>query len=252
MRKLETVDRALQVLQAFADDEQQFTVGALATRLGIHPSSVSRLTGTLAERGFLERGPGSDSFRLGPELARLGVLALGTRNLLTVSRESMQALAEATGETTILSILDGDEAVDISQADGPHRISSRQWVGRRAPLHASSDGKILIAFAGGRSTELARVTDRTITAATRLDTEIEQVKRRGWATSESELEVGLNGVAAPVYDHLGCCVAALSISGPEYRLPTERLATLAGDVVNHAQRISEAMGHRPTPVDPQG
>ncbi|WP_339393743.1 IclR family transcriptional regulator [Brevibacterium metallidurans] len=244
MRKLETVDRALQLLQAFSDDSRELTVGALATALDVHPSSVSRLVGTLAERGFLERVPGGDAWRLGPELVRLGTMARGSVDLITAARSPMDSLAGATGETVVLSTLDQGEAVDVAQVDGPHLISARQWIGRRAPLHASSDGKVLMAFAEGRPAELTRETDRTLTTRKELDAEIAEVRRRGWATAESEMELGLSGVAAPVRDHLGRCVAALSISGPEYRLSAERLEAAAGDVVAAAATISEALGLR--------
>jgi DNA-binding IclR family transcriptional regulator len=248
MRTLETVDRALQLLLAFDSEEDgELTVAALAARLGIHRSSASRLAATLAQRGFLERGPSGEAFRLGPAVGRLGLLALGARDLLAASRAIMDALAQDTGETVVLSILEDGEAVDIAQADGTHLVAMRNWIGRRSPLHASSDGKVLIAFAGAAVRgRLRAVTDRTITDREALDREIARVRGRGWASVEGELEPGLNGVAAPVLDRAGRCVAALSVSGPAYRLTADRLSAIARDVTDAAKTIGARLGAPPT------
>lgn len=242
MRTLETVDRALQLLLAFDDDRNELTVAAMAVRLGIHRSSASRLAATLADRGFLERAPGGDAFRLGPALARLGPLALAGRGLVVASRPVMERLAEATGETVVLSVLEADAAVDVAQVDGRHRISTREWVGQRSPLHASSDGKILLAFGDAAPGRLDALTPRTISAAAALRDELAAVRERGWASVEGELEDGLNGVAAPVRDGHQRCVAALSVSGPAYRLPAARLAALAPQVRRAADEIAARLG----------
>jgi DNA-binding IclR family transcriptional regulator len=238
MRILETVERALRMLQLFDHPGQEMTVSAMAAALGIHRSSASRFAATLAERGFLERSTAGEAFRLGPEIGRLGMLSIADRDLVTDAQPVMQRLAERTGETVVLSVLDQGEALDIAQADGSYLVGTRKWRGRRAPLHSSSDGKIFLAFA---ATATAGVEEQ-------LRTELEQVRRQGWAASLGELEEGLHGVAVPVRDHLGRCVAALSVSGPDYRLPKERLEGVAAVVADAAGEISARLGHA-TPSD---
>jgi DNA-binding IclR family transcriptional regulator len=245
MRTLETVDRALQLLLVFdAGGERELTVGTLAARLRIHRSSASRLAATLAQRGFLERSAGSEAFRLGPALGRLGLIAMGLRGLVAESREVMDRLAQQTGETVVLSVLEGRDCVDVAQSSGPHLVGMRNWVGRRSPLHASSDGKVFLAFAGasvGRG-RLPALTRRTLASRSAVSADIARVRTRGWASVEGELEEGLNGVAAPVFDHDGRCVAALSVSGPAYRLPPERLAELGARVQAAAAEIGARLG----------
>ena len=222
---------------------------ALASALGVHRSSASRLAATLAQRGFLERAPHNDAFRLGPMLRRLGLLAIGERGVLSESREVMERLARETRETVVLSVLDSGEAVDVAQATGPHLVGMRRWIGRRSPLHASSDGKVFLAFANAdvRRSRLAAPTKHTITDRRRLAEEVERVRKRGWASVESELEEGLNGVAAPVFDGSDRCVAALSLSGPAYRLPAERLAELATRVQAASAAIGARLGRAVSP-----
>lgn len=248
MRTLETVDRALLLLMAFdAGAERELTVGVLAARLGIHRSSASRLAATLAQRGFLERAPDSEAFRLGPMLGRLGLLAVGERDVLSESRTVMDRLARQIGETVVLSVLESGEAVDVAQASGSHLVGVRNWIGRRSPLHASSDGKVFLAFgaasiARGR---LPALTGHTITDRRRLAAELRQVRSRGWAWVEGELEEGLNGVAAPVFDEAERCIAAVSISGPAYRLAPDRLAEVAAGVQAATGEISTRLGRHP-------
>jgi DNA-binding IclR family transcriptional regulator len=245
MRTLETVDRALRMLQLFDHAGQEMTVSALAAGLGMHRSSASRFAATLAERGFLERATGGEAFRLGPEIGRLGMLSIADRDLVTDAQPVMQRLAERTGETVVLSVLDQGEALNIAQADGAYLVGTRKWKGRRATLHSSSDGKVFLAFADVDPTARAMLPPPADTIARKkeLSAEIEQVRHQGWAASRGELEEGLHGVAVPVRDHLGRCVAALSVSGPDYRLPTERLHEVAAVVTEAAEEISTRLGY---------
>jgi DNA-binding IclR family transcriptional regulator len=250
MRTLETVDRALQLLLAFEVTEQrELTVAAIAAHMGIHRSSASRLAATLAHRGFLERAPGSEAFRLGPALGRLGLLGLEARRLIGVSREVMEGLADATGETVVLSVLEGGEAVDVAQSSGPHLMGTRNWLGRRSPLHATSDGKVFLAFAGAspREGSLPALTPRTITDRGKLASEIERMRRDGWTRVVGEFEEGLNGVAVPVFDPFDRCVAALSVSGPAYRLRRGRMPEIAAAALDAAAEIGARLGRPASP-----
>jgi DNA-binding IclR family transcriptional regulator len=225
---VQTVDRALRLLQAFESPEQVLGVTELAGALGVHKSTASRLAGTLAARGFLERPPGSESFRLGPELGRLGLLALQGRDLVDLARPSMERLADETGETVNLAVLEGEEAVNVAQADGRHIVGVGSWAGRRTALHCTANGKVLLAFSPipVLPRQLESFTPRTIRRVGELEQEIALVRRAGYATNVGELEEGLHAVAAPVLDSAQRCHAALSVSGPSYRMSEKALAAL--------------------------
>lgn len=250
MRTLTTVDRALQMLLTFEiSGQRELRVAVLASSLGIHRSSASRLAATLAQRGFLERAADGEGFRLGPVLGRLGLLAIADRDLLSESRTIMERLASKTGETVVLSVLQDGEAVDVAQVSGSHLIGARNWIGRRSPLHASSDGKVFLAFSHAHaSRRAAALTEHTITDPQELADHIATVRARGWATVEGELEEGLNGVAAPVLDGASRCVAVLSVCGPAYRLPAERLAALADELVAAAVEVAERLRQSAGPL----
>jgi DNA-binding IclR family transcriptional regulator len=240
---VQSVDRALQILTAFESESRELGVGQLATRLSVHKSTASRLASTLASHGFLERVPDGETFRLGPRLARLGMRAAAADDVVAAARPAMEALAAATGETVVLSVpLDG-EAIDVAQVDSRYRVGGKTWIGRRTPLHATSDGKVFLALGAGTLPpgRLDRVAKQTITSRAALERELAEVRERGWARSIGECEAGLNGVAAPVLGAGGRCVAALSVSGPAYRLVPEELPALARRCTAAATAISSSL-----------
>ena len=240
---VQSVERALQILTAFESDGRDLAVGQLADRLSVHKSTASRLAATLAAHGFLERAPNGDGFRLGSRLARLGLVAAGADDLVETARPAMEALAADTGETVVLSVPLNGEAVDVAQIDSRFRVGGKTWVGRRTPLHATSDGQVFLAFGAASRPpgRLPRVTERTIASRAALARELAAVRQHGWACAVGECEEGLNGVAAPITGADGRCAAALSVSGPAYRLAPEGLAALAGRCTEAAAAISSSL-----------
>ena len=244
---LQTVDRALRLLLLFEEVGQEYRVGELATMLGVDKSIASRLAATLAKRGFLERTPGSEAFRLGPEVGRLGMVALGSsHNLIGLARAPMERLAEETGETVNLAVLKDHKVVNVAQVDGPHLVGVGDWTGWKTEPHATANGKVLLAFAGSEfedlplETPLKAFTERTITNLKELGSELERVRSAGWGSTLGELEDGFNGVAVPIFDASGRCLAALSVSGPAYRMLPQRLP----EVAQLCKKIAEEIGAR--------
>lgn len=220
-------------------------MGELAAKLGLHQSTVSRLTATLAKRGFLERALESGGLRLGPEVGRLGLLALGGHhNLAALAQRPMKRLVDRAGETVTLAVLDGEGVVAIAQVAGRYIIGQKDWVGLRMHPHCAVTGKVLLAFTESKidGLSLEAFTERTITDADEFRSELERVRRAGWASVVGEYEAGLNGVAAPVFDAAGCCRAAVSLSGPEYRVREELLPELVALCKATAAEIGALLG----------
>ena len=144
---LQTVDRALRLLLLFEEVDQEYRVGEMAAMLGVEKSGASRLAATLANRGFLERVPGSEAFRIGPELGRLGMLNMGSsHNLIELARRPMENLATETAETVNLARLEDRKVVNIAQVDGAHLVGVGDWTGWKTEPHATANGKVLLAF----------------------------------------------------------------------------------------------------------
>jgi IclR family transcriptional regulator, acetate operon repressor len=238
---VQSADRALAILVAFSTARRELGVTELAAELGMHKSTVSRLLAVLQARGLVRRD--GDRFSPGPELARLGALAATSLAASQVAREPLQRLADATGETVNLAVRQGDQALNVHQVQTAHFVGMTDWTGRGAPLHATANGKVLLAFGeGGPARELVRLTPRTITDPAALRAELEGVRRLGYATAVEELEIGLHAAAAPVFDSLGACIAAVSLSGPSYRLADLDAAGTACAAT--ADEISSELGFR--------
>jgi DNA-binding IclR family transcriptional regulator len=240
---LQTADRALQVLQLFRAPADAFTVTEVADRLGIHRSTASRLVSTLHARGFLERTAVGDLVRLGPEVARLGRVTLVGRELATVAQPLMERLAADTRETVTLAVAAGADVLTVAQAGGGYFVSSGNWVGVRTPLHCTADGKVLLAYAAVTPGHngLVRCTDRTIVDPDALAHELDEVRVRGFAVADGEFEPGLVGLAAPVSQD-GSCIAALCISGPQYRLDRAAADRLAARCIASAAELERRLG----------
>lgn len=237
MRTTDSADRVVDVLEALANAPDGLRVAEIGRAVGVHKATASRLLGTLARRGIVERVRATGRYRPGANLARLARIASSGTHLIDQARPVLDALAERTRETTNLAVLDDTEVLYIDQVTAPRGIVAGNWVGRRSPAHSSSSGKVLLAFGADELRErilkrpLERLAANTITDPERLRTVLARVRSRGYADSMSELEAGLNTVAAPIFAQ-DRVVAAVSISGPAFRFRAKdlpRMGRLAAD-----------------------
>jgi IclR family transcriptional regulator, acetate operon repressor len=240
---MQSADKALAILAAFDESRSDLGVSELASELGMHKSTVSRLLAALERRGLVRRE--GERFAPGPELARLGALAVRGLTLTGVARPALELLAERTGETVNLAVREGDRALNVLQVDAAHFVGVTDWTGRAAPLHASANGKALLAFGDGRfPARLAKLTPRTIVDRGELRADLARARSVGFAVAVEELELGLHAVAAPVFDAGGLCVAAVSVSGPAYRLTEPRLPAVGQLCADAAADVSARLGFR--------
>jgi IclR family transcriptional regulator, acetate operon repressor len=222
----QSAERVLALLTSFDESRAELGVTEMAQSLGVHKSTASRLAGALQRAGLLTRA--GRRFRLGPEVIRLGTLALRDLDLVTMMQPAMDKLSEQTGETINLAVPYGASILNIAEVASTYILScSGGWIGRRTKPHAVANGKVLLAFGAiPVPRQLERYTEHTITCHDTLAAELEAVRRDGYAKAAAELEDGLIAVAAPVFDTSGTCVGALSISGPGYRMQPEKLDEL--------------------------
>ncbi|ADP79346.1 IclR family transcriptional regulator [Pseudofrankia inefficax] len=245
---VQSVDRAVTVLEILARGGEA-GVTEVAAELGVHKSTASRLLGALEHRGLVEQPRGRGKYRLGLGIARLAGAVTAQFDLGHASREVCERLADELGETVNVAIVDRGFAVNISQVRGPAAVASHNWVGQRTPLHATSSGKVLLSTLPPDERDrlvkdpLERFTPHTITDPAVLAAELRDVADRGWASTREELEIGLNAVAAPIRGWGGQLRAAVSVSGPTYRLPEGSFPEVAEAVRRAATDINAAVGH---------
>jgi len=222
----QSAERVLALLASFEDGHPELSVTEIAASLGVHKSTASRLAATLERAGFLARS--GRRYRLGVEIIRLGTVALRSADIVAVMQPAMEKLSQLTGETINLAVPAGPDVLNIAEVPSTYILSSSGgWIGRRTKPHAVANGKVLLAFGAlPLPARLERYTEHTITGLAALEAELASVRRDGYAKAAAELEDGLMAVAAPVFGAGGGCVAALSISGPAYRMPPADLDEL--------------------------
>jgi len=222
----QSAERVLALLKTFDDSRMELGVADLARALDVHKSTASRLAAALERTGFLTRV--GKRYRLGVEIIRLGSLALRSFDLVATMQPAMEKLSQRTGETVNLAVADGADVLNVAEVPSTYILSSSGgWIGRRTRPHAVANGKVLLAYGVLRPPEvLERYTPATITSLDALAAELAGVRRNGYATAVAELEEGLVAVAAPVFGPAGACIAALSITGPEYRMQPGTLDAL--------------------------
>jgi DNA-binding IclR family transcriptional regulator len=244
---VQSVDRALSVLEILAA-QGEAGVTDVAAELGVHKSTAFRLIAVLESRGFVEQLADRGKYRLGFGVVRLAGAAAAQLDIAQEGRRICEALAADVEETVNIAILDSDRAVNVSQVRGPAALSTHNWVGQGTPLHATSSGKVLLAHAadavrkGALSRDLQRFTPATITDPEVLRQHLDDIVEQGWGSTVEEYEVGLSAVAAPVRGADGDVIAALSVSGPSFRMDAERFPRLARRVMASADELSRRLG----------
>jgi DNA-binding IclR family transcriptional regulator len=245
---LQSVDRALQVLELLAAWGAG-GVSELANEIGVHKSTAFRLLGALEARDLVEQTSERGKYRLGFGLVRLARRVNVHLEITDQARTLTEKLAHKVGESINVAVLREKFAVNVVQSRGQASIASHNWIGQLTPLHATSSGKVLLAYLdSARRAELIepgleRFTDNTHTDPGLLNDELALVLKRGHATTYGELEIGLNAVAVPVRGEDGSVVAALSASGPAYRLTPERIAEILDKIEAAGSELSHRLGY---------
>lgn len=249
--QVQSVHRALSILDLLAR-HRELGVTQIADDLGVHKSTASRLLAVLEQHRLVEQLAERGKYRLGFGIVRLAGATMARLDLAREGRPVCRRLAARLGETINVAVRDTGAAMNIIQEQGSATVSVQNWIGQRTPLHATSSGKVLLAWAPDEEVTtllngtLVALTPHTITSPAALRADIQRVRERGWACTSDELEIGLNAVAVPIRDADGCVIGAVSVSGPAYRLTVETFPQTAMLLGAAAEEISAQIGYLPT------
>ncbi|MBV8221478.1 MAG: IclR family transcriptional regulator [Solirubrobacterales bacterium] len=232
------IDRGADLLLRVLESEEPVALTDLASAAGLPKSTASRLVSALERRGLIEQDGERGRLRPGPAILRVAERSMVERNIVEVSRQALDALSEATGETVNLAVPGPDGVEHIAQVDSRHFLGAGQWLGRAVGYEHSANGKVFAAFGRAPGGTPGEATD----GAARP--EFQAVRRDGVATSIDELETGLSAMAAPVWGARGEVIAALSISGPTLRMTPSRIEELRPILTSEARTLSRRLGHR--------
>jgi IclR family transcriptional regulator, KDG regulon repressor len=250
--RLSSVANSIRLTKAFSEDEYEMGISALATRLGLAKSTVHRLATTLVEHDILEQNRETGKYRLGLALFELGTMVRRKMDTNSGAQVQIHALADETGETVQLAILDHLSVLYIRIRESRQAVRMSSGLGSRAPAHCTGVGKALIAFQPPETIQqiidngLKRYTQGTITDPEKLRAELATIRQKGYAIDDEEIEVGLRCIAAPIRDHSGQVTAAISVAAPVQRMTKKNIQATIPSVVAAAEAISRRLGYLPS------
>ncbi|NOU96384.1 helix-turn-helix domain-containing protein [Paenibacillus sp. LMG 31456] len=247
----QSVTRALAILSCFSDEQPELRGIDFAKKLNLTQSNVSRLLTTMVTLGYVEKDEITGFYRLGTAIISLGGIALNHYEIRKQALPELHELEKGLGLGANLAILNGCHMFYLAHVDSHKSPRMYTLIGRKNPLHCTGIGKVLLAYQeSGKVTELldeagmAGYTDKTVTQQEQLESQLELVRRRGYATENEELALGRACIAAPVKGRNGKVIGGVSISGPlsEINLP-QRESELASILIEATDRISMKMGY---------
>lgn len=250
---VQTIERVSLILDILGQHTQGISVKELSAKVELPKGTTHRLLSSLVYFDFVSQDELTKNYHLGFKLVELGNLLINQLDFRNVARPFMLKLAEKTGETIHLVILDQNEALYIEKvALNQTGLQMMSRVGLRIPIHSSSVGKILAAFLAEdeldqivKARSLSRSTQNTITHSSRFKEHLQDVRDRGYAIDDEENEKGIRCVAAPIRNENGEVIAAMSISGPSIRLTLNAIQdSLKDHVCDTALNISKKLGFR--------
>ena len=239
----QAIDRAAALVATVVRADEPLSFGDLQDETGLPKSTTSRLLTALERTELLERND-AGSYVAGPLFWLYATRHDPWEELVRLAHPTLERVGEDTGETIHLAVARGDRVVQVAQVDSTYLLGSRDWTQVDVPAHCSALGKVLLAHGAVEvADELEQLTEFTVTNRAELRRQLEQVLRRGWATTVDELEIGLTGVGVPVRGGSGDVVAALGISGPSQRLEG-RLDEIGRLLKDRAEQLSGLLRRR--------
>ena len=254
--RVQVLDRALAALEVLQARPQECSLVELCTALKLHKSTVHRLMMVLEQHRLVDKNPETGRYRLGLKLFEFGSKAIGALDLKRHSRPHLNKLLQEINETVHFCILDDGQVFYVEKVEPERSVRMACTVGSRAPAYCTAVGKAMLAELSDAEVKLIvrrwglqRVTKNTITTAADLKAELSAVRNRGYAVDNEEKEEGLRCVGAAVRGHSGKLIAAISVSGPAFRVTKERIQEIGQAVMREANLLSEELGYQQAPLE---
>lgn len=245
----QAIDRALSVLFSFTAERPRWSAPELVESLGLTKGTVYRLLQALSAANLVRRDASSGAYRLGSAVLDLAGTFLATVNVTAEARPVLEEFTREHGETVILAVLDGTDAIRVEEVRGsksPQFVSGR---GHRIPFYCSASGRALVMdtsedriralWAQAAPTAF---TPKTITDLDKFLRRLDRERRQGWTYNSEESDIGIRALASPVRDHTGSIVASISVSAPIFRLTDDAVSGLGASIAGAAKQISAALG----------
>jgi len=249
---IKVLTKTFAVLETLLENKSPMSMSEISEKLNFYPSTVHRILDTLKYGGYVEQNPNNQKYQLGLKLIELGMAKINQIDLVKEAGPFLKELAKNCNETVHLAILEDINVLYLAKEESSQTIRMISYVGKRAPLHCTGLGKVLLANLPLQDRdkiidriELSRLTKNTITDKVKLCEELDMIKEKGFALDEEENENDVRCIAAPIRDYKGKVIAAISVSSPVYRLNKIKQDYIKEALINASQDISSCIGFIP-------
>jgi IclR family KDG regulon transcriptional repressor len=248
----QSVLKTLDILECLASSQQPLSTQEVAQQCGLSRPTAYRHLVTLLTRDYVATGLDGGRFQIGARVLGLSKSFLDRLDLPDIAKADMRELNQISKETVYIGILDGTEILYVGKVDSPQQVRMHCVIGTRNPLYCTALGKAILAFLPSEERDalldqitLTARTAYTITDRSAMEENLSLIRARGYAIDDMEIEEGIRCVGTPVFDHTGYVVAAISTSGPAFRLSLARVHDLAETAMRASNAISSKLGYMP-------
>jgi IclR family KDG regulon transcriptional repressor len=245
---LSSVQNAMRILKSFSLEEPELKVTEIARSLQIGKSAASRLMSTMAAEGFVIKDPKTGRYRLGISALALSGIVTSTLNIYKEAVPILRRLVNEIEETAHLVILEGMDVTYLHIVECKHPLRVFSYVGKKNPIYCTSSGKAILAFQPDEFIDkiinkgLVKYAKNTITDPNKLREELRTIRKRGYAASIDEILEGVSSIGAPIRNHSGKVVAAITIVGPSQRINQSKIEPYSKKAIATAHEISKELG----------
>lgn len=247
---VQSIERAFGIIEELSSFSRGLHLSDLSSRLNLHPSTVHRLLNTLSSLGYVQKDSSSGKYRLTLRLFEIGSRLVGSANIVTLAKPSLDRLADLTGETIHLVVPEETEVVYLYKSNPSANITMGSTVGLHNPMYCTGVGKAILAHWDEadiekmwKRTEIIQYTSHTITNYSDLIKELSAIRQKHYAIDNEEHEYGVKCIAAPIIDIHNNAIAAVSISAPAVRITEDKIAPYSELIISAASEISMLMGN---------
>lgn len=248
---VQSVNNAIDILELLADTEGELSVSEIGLKLGLTKNNTSKILNTLELFGYVECNRYTGSYRIGVKTFQISQSYLINMNLFDVSKKYLEAIRNRLNETSYVSVFHDGNIIYLNTVETHKSVRVRSRIGSIKPAYASASGKVHLANMDLESIKrmyennMQKFTENTITTIDSLVTELEKIKKNGYAVDNEEFEKDVISVAAPIYNFIGHVIGAMSTSIPTIRCSTERIEKeIAPVIIEYAGDLSKKYGYK--------
>ena len=246
---IKVLNKTFSILEILLQHGSAMNMTEISKKIGLYPSTIHRILDTLKYWGYVEQNPNTQKYQLGLKLVELGMAKINQMDLVREAAPYLRELAKQCNETVHLGILEEGEVLYLAKEESTQTIRMISYVGKRAPLHCTALGKVLLAHMSEEERkkiledkELPRLTEKTITDKGELEKELNEIKKQDFALDREENEKNIRCIAAPIRNYQEKVIAAISISSPIFRIDKNVQNNLKEALIKTSNKISKRLG----------